>query len=70
MKVLEFVDEKSDFSEIDDIDIEDEEDEDDESSSSSELIFSKFPDNINLNKKNIYQKRDIELNLRSIVKEE
>ena len=47
-----------------------EENEDDESSSSSELIYSNFPDNIELTKKNIYEKMNINKKLIEAVIEE
>ena len=46
------------------------ENEEDESSSSSELIFSTFPDNIELIKRNIYKKMDINKKLIEAVIEE
>ena len=47
-----------------------EENEEDESSSSSELIYSTFPDNIELTKKNIYEKMSINKTLIEAVIEE
>ena len=46
------------------------ENEDEESSSSSELIYSTFPDNIELSKKNVYEKMNINKKLIEAVIEE
>ena len=50
--------------------LENEDNEEDESSSSSELIYSTFPDNIELTKKNIYEKMNINKKLIEAVIEE